>query len=80
MENRPPSVSDTLDATDSELRRRIEERAYLLWESNGRPEGRALDYWLQAEREIVDQSEAREGSSSQEGTRRRRASEPAGAT
>jgi hypothetical protein len=45
---------------DPELRHRIEERAYALWEANGRPEGRALDYWLQAEQEIVNQSVAGE--------------------
>ena len=45
---------------DPELRRMIEERAYALWEANGRPEGRALDHWLQAEQEIVNQSVAGE--------------------
>jgi hypothetical protein len=45
---------------DPELRHRIEERAYALWEADGRPEGRALDYWLQAEQEIVTQSIAGE--------------------
>jgi hypothetical protein len=45
---------------DEELRRRIEERAHALWEAAGRPEGRALDYWLQAERELADQSIAGE--------------------
>ena len=45
---------------DPELRHRIEERAYALWEADGRPEGRALDHWLQAEQEIVNQSMAGE--------------------
>jgi hypothetical protein len=45
---------------DPELRHRIEQRAYALWEANGRPEGRALDHWLQAEQEIVNQSMAGE--------------------
>ena len=45
---------------DPELRHRIEQRAYELWEANGRPEGRALDHWLQAEQEIVNQSMAGE--------------------
>jgi hypothetical protein len=27
----------------------IRERAYLLWEAAGRPSGKDLDYWLQAE-------------------------------
>jgi hypothetical protein len=34
--------------------------AHALWEAGGRPDGRALDYWLQAEQEIVNQSVAGE--------------------
>jgi hypothetical protein len=45
---------------DPELRRRIEERAYALREADCRPDGRALDYWPQAEQEIVTQSVAGE--------------------
>jgi hypothetical protein len=45
---------------DPELRHRIGQRAYSLWESDGRPEGRAMDYWLAAEQEIADQSIAGE--------------------
>lgn len=32
---------------------RIQRRAYELWESEGRPSGRAHDHWFQAEREIA---------------------------
>ena len=60
MQKLSPGVSDHADAMDPELRRRIEECAYSLWASEGRPEGRALDYWLQAEQEIVNQSMAGE--------------------
>jgi hypothetical protein len=59
MEKLSPGVSDHADAMDPELRRRIEKRAYMLRDANGRPEG-ALDQWLQAEREIVNQSLAGE--------------------
>jgi hypothetical protein len=31
---------------------KIGERAYQLWESEGRPHGRAVDHWLQAEAEL----------------------------
>jgi len=31
-------------------KRRIREWAYELWEKEGRPTGRALDHWLEAER------------------------------
>ena len=30
----------------------IRERAYALWEQDGRPEGRSLAHWSQAEAEI----------------------------
>ena len=41
-------------ATD--LIKRIRERSYQIWEQEGRPEGRDLDHWLQAERELADES------------------------
>jgi hypothetical protein len=31
----------------------IRERAYWLWEQEGRPEGRELDHWYRASREIA---------------------------
>jgi hypothetical protein len=30
----------------------IADRAYQLWESEGRPEGRDVDHWFRAEREL----------------------------
>ena len=30
----------------------IETRAYLFWEREGRPEGKALEQWLRAESEV----------------------------
>ena len=35
-----------------DLQQRIRERAYELWERSGRPDGRADEYWWQAEREL----------------------------
>jgi hypothetical protein len=35
---------------------RIRERAYQLWEQEGRPEGRHMDHWLQAERELATEN------------------------
>lgn len=32
----------------------IAERAYHIWQEQGRPHGRDLDHWLQAEREIAE--------------------------
>lgn len=37
---------------DEYINRRIRERAYLIWESNGRPEGRSQLYWDIAREEI----------------------------
>lgn len=54
------AMSERADALDPDLRRRIERNAYALWEADGCPEGRALDYWLQAEQELVNQSIAGE--------------------
>jgi len=31
---------------------RIREEAYRLWENDGRPEGKEMDYWLAAEKKI----------------------------
>jgi Protein of unknown function (DUF2934) len=31
----------------------IRERAHELWEDTGRPEGRDLEFWLRAERELL---------------------------
>jgi hypothetical protein len=45
---------------DEELRRRITERARQLWEEAGRPEGRDMEYWLQAEEELAPLSVAGE--------------------
>ncbi len=33
----------------------IRERAHALWEADGRPEGREMDYWLRAEKEVDGQ-------------------------
>ena len=36
---------------------RIRERAYLLWEADGRPDTDGTDYWIKAENEIVTEAE-----------------------
>jgi len=35
-----------------ERERNIRERAYAIWEKEGRPDGKSVDHWLQAEGEI----------------------------
>ena len=39
-------------------KQRIRERAYELWEREGRPHGRHMDHWTQAEREVEDRGGA----------------------
>jgi hypothetical protein len=34
-------------------RERIAARAHLIWEREGRPDGRAAEHWAQAERELL---------------------------
>ncbi len=38
--------------------RRIRLRAYLIWEQAGRPEGRDVEHWQQAEREVAQEEDA----------------------
>jgi hypothetical protein len=35
----------------------IRERAYAIWEQEGRPDGKDLDHWLRAEAEIIAATE-----------------------
>lgn len=44
------------------LRKQVEERAYALWESEGRPHGRDLVHWQHAESEIMAASDGGSGS------------------
>ena len=43
-------------------RGKVRARAYELWEQAGRPAGRELEFWLEAERQIEDEREERKGS------------------
>jgi hypothetical protein len=40
---------------EGDLQQRIQQRAYQLWESEGRPEGREQAHWQQAQRELTAQ-------------------------
>lgn len=37
----------------SDLHNRIQQPAYMLWEQEGRPEGRAENHWLRAEADVA---------------------------
>lgn len=44
------------DEQHPERQEKVRTRAYAIWESEGRPEGKHLDHWLQAEQEILTES------------------------
>ena len=50
-------------AAPENVQERIQRRAYELWESEGRPEGRAQVHWRQAELEIPRARSQRIGAS-----------------
>ncbi len=45
-------MNEDPDRPTGDIDQRIRELAYLMWESAGRQVGNALEYWLQAEREV----------------------------
>ena len=48
---------------DEGWQRRVRDRAYALWEQEGRPEGQAERHWLEAEAELRDEQDPqRQGS------------------
>ncbi len=49
--------TNPLDDTDETRHRRIRERAYHMWENEGRPEGRESEFWERA-RELVGMEES----------------------
>lgn len=40
---------------NSEVAEWLRQTAYFLWEHDGRPEGRAFDYWLRAKDKLLRQ-------------------------
>lgn len=46
-------MSNTILEMTEELQQRIRDLAYMMWESAGRQNGAAVEYWLAAEREVV---------------------------
>jgi hypothetical protein len=49
--------------TAPDVSEKIRQRAHELWEAEGRPEGRELEFWLLAERELSEAPAAAPGSS-----------------
>ena len=58
------AVADELEMTAEEIERRhhIRERAHEIWIERGRPEGRDVEFWLAAERELAESKLARPAS------------------
>lgn len=50
-------MTNPLDRSDADREARIRERAYHLWEADGRPEGRDAEFWERA-RELVGMEES----------------------
>ncbi len=44
------------DEHPQQFHARISERAYALYEQHGRKDGHALDDWLEAERQVINQN------------------------
>jgi Protein of unknown function (DUF2934) len=59
----PPSISDLhrtgMALMEQTLEHRIRERAYEIWNANGRSDGQAEQHWLAAERELLAGARAR---------------------
>lgn len=46
-------MSDTVKKMAQDVQQRIQELAYLMWESAGKQHGMATEYWLRAEQEVL---------------------------
>ena len=51
-------VSNALTEMAEGVQQRIRDLAYLMWESAGRQHGLAMQYWLAAEKEVVEVMQA----------------------
>ncbi|WP_247311431.1 DUF2934 domain-containing protein [Bradyrhizobium sp. 141] len=58
------SFAEELKRTLRRMMRRgqVRARAYELWEQAGRPTGRELEFWLEAERQLEEEREERKSS------------------
>jgi len=46
-------MNDDIKKMSQEIQNRISEMAYLMWETAGRQQGMAMEYWLSAEKEVM---------------------------
>jgi hypothetical protein len=64
-----------MESTDKKVEERIRERAYHIWESNGRPFGRDEEFWRQAS-ELIAIDDAAPGSRRKGRPRKKAHSQP----
>ena len=69
MANNPKQPYDKHHENPAHREQRIRERAYRMWESEGRPEGRAEQYWHRAEELVEDENQAAYPPSASRGNR-----------
>lgn len=50
-----PASERPHEEAEPELYDRVQQRAYQIWESEGRPDGREEEHWQRAEREILQE-------------------------
>jgi hypothetical protein len=51
----PPLVPSGVPHMGKPIQKNIERRAYQLWEEAGQPEGKDLEFYLEAERQLTDE-------------------------
>lgn len=56
--SKPPVTVEPISARTGDLEERIRQRAYELYEQEGRQAGRDEEYWLRAEAEILGRKSA----------------------
>jgi Protein of unknown function (DUF2934). len=54
-------MSNSMHQMTQDIQTRIRELAYMMWESAGRHQGMAMDYWLAAEKEVMSTFQAAAG-------------------
>jgi hypothetical protein len=47
-------IESTFTTNNHPNEEEVRERAYLLWEEAGRPEGDGVDFWVQAEQQLLE--------------------------
>jgi hypothetical protein len=58
MSHRRTNVFDAKQSLEQDLEQRIQERAYLMWEMEGKPEGREDEYWHRARERIEAETQS----------------------